>query len=129
MIGTSLLRLRQQGLARIWAGFTSVLLVAASFQAQAVTEQEVDAAIAASQKLAERAQLSASGAASARRAEVRCILSVMEKEAGSTAVDDYIKMLEAQAAGGDHSHPAIAKAMRQHGAVMSQAATTCRGNN
>ncbi|MBY8964345.1 hypothetical protein [Algiphilus sp.] len=96
---------------------------------QAVSEQDVDAAIAASQQLAERAQLSAAGSASARRAEVRCILTVIEDEAGAGAVDDYIKMLQAQAAGGDHNHPAIAKAMRQHGAVMSQAATTCRGKD
>lgn len=113
-------------------GLSTALLVAgaiavAPMAAQAVSEQDVDAAIAASQKLAERAQLSTSGSASARRTEVRCILGVIESEAGASAVDDYIRMLQAQAAGGDHKDPAIAKAMRKHGAVMSQAATECRG--
>ncbi|MHA7833408.1 MAG: hypothetical protein ACX94A_02890 [Algiphilus sp.] len=124
-----MLRLRANALAGRGVGFAALMLLAASFQVQAVSEQQVDAAVAASQKLAERAQLSASGSASARRAEVRCILTVMEDEGRAGAVDDYIKMLQAQAAGGDHSHSAIAKAMRQHGAVMSQAATTCRSSN
>jgi len=109
--------------------FAAATVAFASTAALAVSEQDVDAAIAASQKLAEQAQLSASGSASARRTEVRCILNVIESEAGAPAVDDYIKMLEAQAAGGDHKHPDIAKAMRKHGAVMSQAATECRGSN
>lgn len=109
--------------------FAAATVALAPAVALAVSEQDVDAAIAASQKLAERAQLSAPGSASARRAEVRCILGVIESEAGDAAVDDYIKMLQAQAAGGDHNDPAIAKAMRQHGAVMSQAATECRGSN
>lgn len=118
-------RLRPRGGAI--ALFAAAAIAVAPMGVLAVSEQDVDAAIAASQKLAERAQLSSAGSASARRAEVRCILEVIESEAGAPGVDDYISMLEAQAAGGDHNDPAIANAMRKHGAVMSQAATECRG--